>query len=226
MEASPGPVYYTPNESEQFFRKKNIITIAFTIGLLLFLLPFAELRCNNIGLVRNTGIGLAIGTEWRSSLGTGLDNGKESVTGDANRKGRKELSNGPNIFAIAAAAAGLIGLFVAFNYGKYRSLLCMSAGILAAIMLIAMMIQLRISVRSLMNKALESGDKDDTFGNMGMGMSQMIKLHFTIWYYISLVSFITAAFFGYKQHRIELDDAIRAAHQFEFQQKEDTAPQS
>jgi len=56
-----------------------------------------------------------------------------------------------------------------------------------------------------------------------MDFSGLIKVKFTIWYYISLAAFIAAAFFGYKHHTIEMQDAIERQIDFEFQHKQTDA---
>ncbi len=40
-------------------------SIAFLLAILLFLLPFAEIRCNGTAVANNTGLGIATGQEWK-----------------------------------------------------------------------------------------------------------------------------------------------------------------
>ena len=42
-------------------RKFSLTSISFLVGILLFLLPFVEIKCNDQTLATNTGIGLAVG---------------------------------------------------------------------------------------------------------------------------------------------------------------------
>ncbi len=197
----------------QFYRRRHNSTIAFTVGLLLFLLPFIELKCGNMAIVGNSGIGLATGSHWKIS-GSWAKNELKERTG----KGEKELDSlmkeGPNIFAIAALAAGLFGLGIAFSAFSWRSMAGMCAGILAALMLIAVMIQYKIEM-----KGLTSGKKlgDD---QLGLDIGGLIKIQFTIWYYFSLLAFIAAAFFNYMRDKLALRDAMAAAVDFDFQRQE------
>jgi hypothetical protein len=217
MENTPGSAIYIPREGEAFFRKRHNVTAAFALGILLFLLPFAEIRCMNSTLAKNTGLGIAIGSQWKSDMVGGLKDMMDSMPGkEENKKGfGKEMKDTPNAFAIAALAAGVIGLVAGLLRIKSRSLIVMCAGILGVIMLVALLIQMKIQLRTQMG----AGKKGDTFSSSG-AMDQVIAVKFTIWYYICLISYAVGGFFGYKHHRIELDDAIRSSHAFDFQQKQ------
>jgi hypothetical protein len=217
MPETSSPVYYTPGESERFFRKRHTSTIAFAVGLLLFLLPFVEIRCNNMPMAKNTGLGIVMGSEWKSSIYSGWEEQMKSLSSQAGTINKnKDLSYSPNIFLIVGLVAGVAGILVAFSNSKHRSIVSMCMGILAASMLIAMMVQLYLEFKSELKPGKTGGDDHLALNNPGL----FLKLHFTTWYYLSLASFITAAFFGFKHQRIELDDAIRNAHQFEFQQQD------
>lgn len=219
MESSRSPVFYTPGNAETFFRRRHTVTCSFVAGILLFFLPFAEYRCTSYTLASNSGWGIATGAEWKSVMLKDLQNSMEAFSKREDKKEMmKELGDGPNIFAIAALAAGVIGLVIGLLQLKSRSLLTMSAGILAVLMLIGFLVQLKWE---LQNQLSAKGKGDD---QLGMGAaSALITLRFTLWYYFSVAAFAAAAFFGYKHHRIELEDAIRTAHEFEFQQKPDSA---
>lgn len=215
MDTGSSPVFYSRREGETFFRRRHTVTISFIAGILLFLLPFAELRCVEYKLAKNSGWGLATGAQWTSGTLNDLQNMMQSISGKEEREKQfqQEMKDGPNIFAIAALAAGVVGLAVALLPGRKRSLITLSAGILGVLMLVALFFQLKWQLRS----QLSSGKDSD-----GTGMStysKLISIRFTVWYYLALASFAVAAFFGYKHHRIELDDAIRASHDFEFQQE-------
>lgn len=197
----------------RFYRRRHNSTVAFAIGVLLFLLPFAELKCGNMAIIGNTGIGLATGSHWKISSSWAKNELRERAG-----KGKTDmdslLKEGPNIFAIAALAAGLFGLGIAFTAFSWRSMAGMCAGILAALMLIAVMIQFKIEMGRL-----SSGNKlgDD---QLGLDAGGLIKIQFTIWYYFSLLAFIAAAFFNYMRDKLFLRDAMAAAVDFDFQRQE------
>lgn len=211
MEQTQQPAIYTKKGNE-IFRKRHSSTICFAIGLLLFLLPFAELKCGSIGIVENTGIGIATGLNWKFAPSFG-NNEWMSKLNESKKDGKDLMNDGPNIFAIAALIAGLFGAGIAFANVSWRSMAGMCAGILATLMLLALMIQFRISMRSLMSKE----SVGDAF-NFNMG--GIIKIQFTIWYWLSLVSFMAAAFINYMRDKIALREAMELAVDFEFQKKQ------
>lgn len=219
METGNSPVFYRPRKEDSFFRRKHNTTIALAVAVLLFLLPFAELRCTSYTLARNSGLGLALGDEWKS---VALGDMKDLMESMPDKKGSKEelsksMRDSPNIFAIGAIIAGISGLLFAFMRGKSTALVQMCAGILGALLLVGLLVQLKLQLKS----QLSSGKKGDGFAGSA-AFNSIIVLRFTIWYYVSLLSFAVAAFFAYKRHRISFEDDLRNAHQFDFQNSRPT----
>lgn len=216
MESQTSTVIYANNDNSNFFRKKYTTTIAFLIGLLLFLLPFVQLNCGSVTIAENTGLGLATGSSWKiGSLGT-TDSILKQFSELKGKSEREKIKTEPDWFLVLAIAFAVAGIIISVINGKARPLITMSAGILAALMLVAGMVHLNILVKS----QIPAGNKEDS---LGMDFSGLIKVKFTIWYYISLAAFITAAFFSYKHHTIEMKDAIEGQIDFEFQQKQTDA---
>ena len=216
MESQASTVIYSNSDNNNFFQKKYTTTIALAIGLLLFLLPFVQLNCSSVTIAENTGLGLATGSSWKiGSLGT-----TESILKEFSElKGkneRKKIKTEPDWFLVLAIAFAIAGIIISVINGKTRPLITMSAGILASLMLVAGMVHLNILVKS----QIPAGNKEDS---LGMDFSGFIKVKFTIWYYISMAAFLTAAFFSYKHHAIEMNDAIEGQIDFEFQQKQTDA---
>src|SRR4029078_10489699 len=121
-------------------------SIAFLLGILLFLLPFAEIRCNGAAVANNTGVGIATGTEWKevvtkSIFGSGFQNNPSTNES-------KVQKQDPNVFAIAALALGVIGVLIAFLTPKGGGRFNLFVGALAAVSLIAMLIDLRSKLKS------------------------------------------------------------------------------
>ncbi len=215
MEPASSPVFFTGNKDDSFFRKRHTATIFFTIGLLLFLLPFAELKCGSIALMGNTGIRLAAGKEWKMTMG-GNKFMDQLNPGAKKDTARNPLKSGPNIFLLVAIAAGIIGLLVAFLDQSWRHVTGMCAGLLCCIMLIAVMIQFKMLLRSSMMNTKE-------MAGTTRGIEGLIKVSFTIWFYLSFAAFAAAAFFNYRHHKIEMQDAIDRIVDFEFQRQEQLA---
>lgn len=200
------------NESKAniFFRKRHTNTVSFIVGILLFLLPFAELKCGEVTLLRNTGVGLATGTPWKTSMGTGSNEYMEKFKNPTDKSAKEILSGGVDFFAILALVFALVGVAICFSFHRMRSMAALSTGILAALMLIALLVQYKIAVNSALNNSNELKDFD---------LGKMLKLKFTFWYFLSLASFIAAAFFSYRHSRIELEDAMTKSVNFDFQEK-------
>jgi hypothetical protein len=179
-----------------FLRSPYTTTISFAVAILLFLLPFAEVKCNGSTLMSNTGIGIATGGKWR----TVADAGKGLFGGDTNKTSSsvsQDEKQPPNKYAGAALVLGIIGLIVTFLKFKPKNPVVIAIGIIAAVALIALMIQLKSDVGAKTGKDNE------------LNMDVKIKVAFTIWYFLSLLSFIAAAFFGYKHHKQEEEDAVK-----------------
>ena len=217
MESTPSPVYYSRNADDNFFRKKHNTTICFAIGLLLFLMPFAELRCGGMTLMKNSGLGIAIGSEWKVAMGGNslMDKMNKDAKGN---DAKKALSSGMNIFLLVAIASAIFGLGIAFSEQKWKHTAVMCAGILSALMLIAAMIQLNIALKSGLSKSADAMEDSKMGGSLG----SVIKMKYTIWYYLSLAGFAAAAFFGFKHNKIEMEDALERVHDFEFQHQQNS----
>jgi len=213
MESQPAPIVYIPNKQDSFLRKRHTTTAAFAVGILLFLLPFAQLKCGGMTLAENSGIGIALGTEWKITMvGSSSDLLKDKSKIGKNDKGNPLKGGDPNIFAIVALVTAAIGLAFGLSNQKYRAMMGLCTGILAAIMLIAVMVQFKMAMSSAL-----SNDNSETLKDIEMGA--VLKLQFTVWYFLSLASFAAAAFFNYKHHQQELEEAIGKVVDFEFQKR-------
>jgi len=210
MELQTQPAIYTSNSNDNFFRKRHTVTVSFAIGILLFLMPFAQLKCASTTLAENSGLGIAIGSEWKVAMVGGMSDLMKKADSEVKDNKKNPLrGNGPNIFAIVSLVAAAVGLLFGLSSQKFRSMIGLSAGILAAIMLIAVLIQYKM----LMSSALKDGGK--SAGDINM--NGLIKVQFTLWFFISLFSFTAAAFFSFKHHKIEMEDEIARTVDFEFQ---------
>jgi hypothetical protein len=170
-------------------RKFGLNSISFLVGTLLFLLPFVEIRCNDQPLASNTGIGLALGTDYKTtSQMKSLDNpfgNKSEQTVTEKQKGEMYPS------ALIALILGIIGVIFSFlNPGPNK--IALFIGGLAAICLIVLMVQIQMDVK----------DKPFSKSEESLGENLKITAEFTAWYYLSLISFVAAAFFSYRKRQI------------------------
>ena len=181
-------------DENNFLRKRHTTTIAFAVGILLFLLPFVEIKCNDVTMAQNTGIGLAIGSDYKmAGEMKSLQNSFEDRE-DKKSNTTKESSK-MYIVALAALLLGVVGVVLSFS--KMRSGMTNTLiGALAAIALIILMIQVK-------------GDVKDKAGADESEMKVIVS--FTIWYYLSIISFLAAAFFNYKRGQSDAISPYNAA---------------
>jgi hypothetical protein len=212
METPVQPLYASSDNST-FFRKRYNPTIALALGLLLFLLPFARIKCGDVSVAQHTGIGLATGTDWKVSF-MGMDNNLLKDLGNKTEPGKeKEMNSGINWYVLLALVFAACGLLFTIVNWKMKVLASMCAASLSAVMLVAGFIHLKIYMRS----QIPTGNEADS---LNMNISGLIKVQFTPWYFLAFAAFVAAAFFSYKHYRIEMEDALRAAHEFDFQKRE------
>ncbi|MBN8878579.1 MAG: hypothetical protein J0I32_13625 [Sphingobacteriales bacterium] len=178
--AAPAPGNSTP-------RIKTPSTIAFAIGVLLFFMPFIDIRCNDMSLQKVNGAELATGFKIK-----GPDSGNSFLDGFGNgeRKTKTGFSSNdkkdPNVYALAALALGALGLLLSFSNARLGGIGGVLTGSLAAASLIGLLIDIKRQIKA--DLSLKNGDA---------GIK--IAVDFTPWFYLAVVSFIVAAYFSYKR---------------------------
>jgi hypothetical protein len=184
---TPAPSATSPTG---IFGTKIPSTAAFLLAIILFLLPFAEVRCNGSAVANNTGLGIAIGSEWKELVtknlfGAPLDN---------NTDDKKEYNqkHDPNIFAIAALTFGIIGFLIAVLNFKGGSKINLFVGILGVVSLIAMLIDLKSKVKS---------DTSAKSSDFGFNMSMNVTIDGTGWCYLTMILFIIGAIFSWQRSK-------------------------
>ena len=163
-------------------------SIAFLLAILLFLLPFAEIRCNGTAVASNTGLGIATGTEWKEVVTKSIF-GNEFQNNPSTNESKVQKQD-PNIFAIAALALGVIGVLIAFLTPKGGGKFNLFVGALAATSLIAMLIDLRSKAKS--DNSIKSSDLDFNAG-------VIVTVDGTGWFYFTIILFILGGVFSYLQ---------------------------
>ena len=162
--------------------KNYIVTILFAIGLLLFLAPFLEFRVT-------TGVVGSIG--WRFT-GTDLLTGQRGkINGPNFNDDFSDTSSSGgfsdmNYYVLAALIFAIIGLVLSFS-GKRKPVTGIM-GVLSGLALIGLF----IDIRQQFGKA--TGGDANIFG-------AGVSLDFTPWFYISLLSFLAAAFISFRRNK-------------------------
>lgn len=186
---------YVPDSKTDVFKTKIPSTVAFGLAVLLFLMPFADIRCGGFKVAQKSGLDFALDNEWKLITG-GL--GGKSKTDNALSAGKEQKGN-TQYYVIAAFALGILGLALAFagaNTGKGGIV----AGMLAAGALIAFMVELKKNFdNSVRQQAAEKvTDKAGGFGFESLGDAKAV-LTITPWFYIAVIAFLAGAFFCYKR---------------------------
>jgi len=163
---------------------------AFLVGILLFLLPFAEVRCNGTALANNTGLGIAMGSDWKELVTENMLGASHGTERSEKREYTK--SHDPNVFAIIALALGVTGFLLAVLVVARRSNINFYIGLLAAASLVAMLIDLRSKAKS--DTSLNSSDGD-------LNVTMKITVDGTAAYYIAVILFIVAAVLSLQRGR-------------------------
>jgi hypothetical protein len=182
------------------FGSKIPSSAAFAVAVLLFFMPFVDIKCNNMSLQQVSGIQLATGFKMKnnSSSNSFLDDIKpdkadEAITKTATKSDKKD----PNLFAMVALGLGVLGLGLSFTNAKAALGGAMVTGIASAGALIGMMLDLKKKAKL---DIPDMGNKSDAGNTLdGLGDKLNISIDFTPWFYLSVVAFLAAAFFCYRR---------------------------
>jgi hypothetical protein len=138
--------------------------------------------------MQNSGIGIALGSNWKVSPNSLLGN---DMFASANNSRMTNQKNEANFYAIAALGLAVIGLLLSFLNARAATGTAMVSGVLSAIALIGLWIDLKRKVNNSVTDAEKTGD---------MGMDKIrINLELTPWFYMALIAFLVAAFFCYRR---------------------------
>ena len=182
------------------FGTKMPSSIAFAVGILLFLLPFAELKCGGTTIANKTGLDYALGNNWKTAGGMV---GKNDMQDKAASTDKMQKGN-TQYLAIGALALGILGLAISFANAKASGSGGVITGILSAGALIGLMIDEKKNLAtSLKNQALDKAQEGaDSLGfdKIGNTMNDVKPtLAFSPWFYVAVIAFLAAAFFCYKR---------------------------
>lgn len=205
------------NKSEKIVRSRYPVPATLVVALVLFFLPFAEIRCMDYKIASNSGVGLALGTEWKSELFGSMrdlmkENGKMSE-----QDAKKQLKDSPKIPALLSIAAALAAIGFACSENRVRLKIVTWLAVIALLAHIGLLIQLRWE--------LTHSGKDGE--GLGAGIdNKLFGIRFTIWYYLSGLLFAGAAVLNIARGKLLQKEEQFASPVFDFQVQEDAAPLS
>lgn len=183
------------------FETKIPSAIAYAVGVLLFFMPFVDIKCNNMSLQQVSGFQLASGFTMKKN---GADNSflNDIKTDRTEGTTAKSDIKDPNLYALIALALGIIGLILSFTNARAANGAAMVTGIASAGALIGLFIDIKKQVKL---------DMPDSGGDISKGIEDFgktvtdkmnISVDFTPWFYIALISFLAAAYFCYRRMTI------------------------
>lgn len=163
--------------------KIRLNSVMFLVATLLFLLPFVNIKCKGETLVSNNGVGLAFGINYKTSkeIGSNDENFGKKVSVTEKDSGKMYVAA---LIALLLGVAGVVLSIMNPGFDKINA----AMGALAAIALIILMVQIKSEVSDR-----SSQDITDVFS----AKVNILTAEFTAWYYLSLISFIAAAFFSF-----------------------------
>ncbi len=177
-------------------------TVAFAVAVLLFLMPFIDIKCNGSSLQTVSGIQLATGFKMKnnSSDNSFLDDVKtEGIDKNITKSATKSDDKDPNLYAMIALGLGILGLALSFTNAKAALGGAIATGIASAGALIGLMFDVKKNIKSSI-PSTDTGS-DIGFDKIGKSMSDNLNItvDFTPWFYIAIIAFLAAAFFCYKR---------------------------
>ncbi|HWJ26601.1 MAG TPA: hypothetical protein VNS32_08655 [Flavisolibacter sp.] len=167
-------------------------SVSFLVALLLFFLPFVEIKCNATSLYKAKGIELVTGFTVKDDRDK---NAEDNLSVGDNRNEKQE----PNGFAIAAFVLGILGLVLSVVNFRSRPLINTVIGTVAALCLLALLVQVQSDTGNWSTTG-KTGREGDLLHDMARSIR--ITAQFTAWYYLSVIAFIAAAFFSYRRKPI------------------------
>jgi len=204
--AVPAPLTASPG----LFGSKIPSSVAFVVAILLFFMPFIDIKCNNMSLQQVSGFQLATGFQMKNSSSDNSylnDIKSDKVDNEITKATTKTDKKEPNLYAMIALGLGVLGLGLSFTNAKASLGVAMVTGVASAGALIGMMLDLKkkakLEVPDVSDKTPDN-DVGNTIDKIGDKMSDLtdkmnISIDFTPWFYIAVIAFLAAAFFCYKR---------------------------
>jgi len=199
-ESDPIPASISTGKMAGFWGTKIPGTVAFGLALLLFFMPFLEIKCNSITLQKVSGAQLATGFEIK---GPGSD---DSVVGsfdkmntDHSRVSHSRGKNDPNVFALLSLVLGVVGFVMSLIDKKGALTSGVISGILGTVSLIATLIDVKRKVKMDLPEMTGRSSNTGSTDLEKLGDSMYIAVDFTAWYYITVLVFVVATWLCFKR---------------------------
>ena len=184
--------------SPQMLASKTPSATLFIIAVLLFLMPFVDIKCGGMKLQDVKGFELATGFNLKSG-GSDMPLFDEANTPGVDRTITKTATKTdrqqPNMFALVALILAVAGAGLCFVNNKMAITGAMAAGVLSVASLVGLYFDIKKEVKSDL-----AGKPDEIGGKISEGLRDLnITVNFTPWYYITIVALLVGAFLCYKR---------------------------
>ena len=201
------PVYTAPPGG--MFGSKVPSVSAFAVAVLLFLMPFIDIKCNGVSLQQVKGFELATGFQMKKGSSTPyLDDIKtDKVDNEITKATTQTDKKEPNLYAMIALGLGVLGLILSFTNVRAAIGGAAIAGVAATGAMVGLMLDVKKKVKmdlpDLTNQTPDNdvGNTMDKIGNEMKNVTDKmnITVDFTPWFYIAAIAFLVAAFFCYRR---------------------------
>ena len=186
-------VMATTNTTD-IYRKPYLPTALYALALLLFLLPFFDIKCNNVSMAKLSGISMATG--GKPSLSSEMTDMQNSFPGERRRSASSFEGEGQlfvtALFALLLGVAGL--LYSLLNKGDNQRP-AVYIGALGALALIGSWIQVNSFV-SENSRTQGVQMPDNQFSSM-----MKVSASPTFWFVLCLLCFLAAAYISYQKSK-------------------------
>lgn len=186
--------------TDVLYRRPHLSTITYAVGLLLFLLPFFDIKCNNVTMAELSGLSMATGgsanvssdlKQMQNKFGDQSDDSQGSFT--AKTKGSNHLF----ITALVALLLGILGLVLSLiNKGRGQQLNFV-VGVLGLLALVASWIEATSYVRTNMQTVAGENSAAVYPGIVNFGINP------TFWFFLCLICYGASAYIAYKKRQDE-----------------------
>jgi hypothetical protein len=171
------------NLEPKSFGTKIPSSVTFAVGIILFFMPFIEIKCSSMTIQSVSGIQLATGFKVKSNADNSFLSGIESKNDFKMENADKK--EGSNIYAALALFFGVLGFILSMMNLKAGGIGGLFMGILSSVALIGLM----IDVGNRIKLKIPKGDEE----------AMNISIGLTSWFYITIIVFLGAAFFSYRR---------------------------
>lgn len=180
------------------FASKTPSATVLIIAVLLFLMPFVDIKCGGMKLQDVKGFELATGFNLKSG-GSDMPLFDEANTPGVDRTITKTTTKTdrqqPNMFALVALVLAVAGAGLCFVNNKMAVTGAMAAGVLSVASLVGLYFDIKREVKSGI-----TGKPDEIGSKISGGLRDInITVNFTPWYYITIAALLVGAFLCYKR---------------------------